>query len=198
MSKFKIHITAFAVLCVAISGSYAEDLAPPRCDYGAPHESAAEELAQFAFLIGDYTISGHAWQGEAWSPPRPGAPSRWNGWYGLGGMAIVDEWYTIDPGVNPDTPRGVNVRMFDSEDDEWDMMWIATAGRQVQDLRANMKDGLLTMWQVYPERPNFKAEFVIEDGDHWARIGYTKDEAGEWVKQFKLAATRIACERMEE
>jgi hypothetical protein len=194
MHSLKTSITALFVASAAIPTLHAEELAPPRCDYGAPHENAAEELAQFAFLIGDYTIALHAWRGDAWSPPRPGAPARWNGWYGLGGMAIVDEWYNIDPGSDPDAPRGVNVRMFDSEDDEWDMMWIATAGRQVQDLRAKMQDGVLTMWQVYPERPDFKAEFITEDADHWARIGYAKDDAGEWVKQVKLAATRIACD----
>ncbi|WP_370336473.1 hypothetical protein [Parvularcula marina] len=190
----KSLLTAACTMGLGLVPALAQsDLAPPRCDYGAPNENAPEELSQFAFLIGDYTISAHAWQNGAWSPPRPGTPARWNGYYGLEGMAIVDEWYGRDPGIEPETGRGINVRMWDAEDGEWDMMWIATAGRQVQDLRAKVMDGVLTMWQVYPERPEFKATFHIEDEDHWARISYVPDENGEWQPQFKLAATRIPC-----
>ena len=171
----------------------AQELAPPRCDYGQPHPDAPAEMMQFAFLIGDYTVKFHAWRDEQWTPPQPGATARWNGHYGLGGMAIVDEWFNPDPGLDPDAPRGVNVRMWDPKTEEWDMMWIATGAHQVQDLRAQVKDGKLTMWQVYPERENFKAIFEVTDDDHWARISYTKNEAGEWQKQFKLAATRVPC-----
>jgi hypothetical protein len=83
--------------------------------------------------------------------------------------------------------------MYDPEAEEWDMMWIATGGRQVQDLRAKLIDGVLTMWQVYPERADFKATFHVEDESRWSRITYAKDEAGEWLKTFKLSATRIPC-----
>ena len=175
------------------SAAAEEPLASPRCEYGAPHENAPEELSQFAFLIGDYKIGLHAWQGDKWSPALPGKTARWNGWYGLGGMAIYDEWFNPDPAQDSDAPRGVNVRMYDEDAGEWDMMWVATSGNQVQDLRAKVEDGKLTMWQVYPERENFKAVFEVEDQDHWARISYKKDNAGEWVEEFKLSATRIPC-----
>ena len=170
-----------------------EQLTPARCDVGAPHPNAPAELSQFAFLVGDYKVTFHAWQGEDWSPAQPGRQARWNGWYGLGGMAIYDEWFGTEPAIDPDTDRGVNVRMYDPKAEEWDMMWIATLGNQVQDLRAKVIDGTLTMWQEYPDRPNFRAEFITEDDDNWYRISYTKDDAGEWVKQFKLDATRIPC-----
>lgn len=190
MRKF----TSGFLALIMISGAAAQDIAPPKtCDYGAPHPSAPEELSQFAFLIGDYKINLHAWQGDQWSPPQPGVTARWNGYYGLGGMAIVDEWYHPDPAQQADSPRGINVRMYDPEAEEWDMMWIASGAHQVQDLRARIIDGVLTMWQVYPERPDFRAEFEITDADHWARIAYKKDENGDWVKTFKLAASRIPC-----
>lgn len=183
-----------ATLAVAASPARAQEIAPPRCDYGAPHPNAPAALDQFSFLIGDFSISGHAWLGDQWSPPRPGPKSRWNGWYELGGMAIADEWYDTDPGFDPNSGRGLNVRTYDPDAGEWDMMWFHTSTLQVQDLRAEVIDGVLTMWQVYPERQNFRATFHIEDEDHWSRITYAKDEAGEWVKTVKLAATRIACE----
>ncbi|WP_425409044.1 hypothetical protein [Hyphococcus sp.] len=188
----KFMMTVLAALAPGLA--VAQETAPPRCDYGEVHENAPPETAQFDFLIGDYQIFLHQWQGENWSPALPGKTARWNGWYGLGGMAIVDEWFNPDPAQDPDAPRGVNVRMYDPDAQEWDMMWIATGGRQVQDLRAKVIDGVLTMWQEYPDRPNFRAEFIIDDADQWSRITYGKDDNDEWVKTFKLAAVRIPCD----
>ena len=188
-------LLAIALVLGALgSPSHAAQSAAPRCEYGALHTNAPVELNQFGFLIGDFEITSHAWRNGQWTPPRPGPRARWNGWYGLGGMTIIDEWYDPDPGLDPNSPRGVNVRLFDDEEGIWKMMWIATGGRQVQDLRAEMRDGKLTMWQVYPERPNFLADFTIVDNQHWHRISYVKDSDGEWVPQFKLAASRIACD----
>ncbi len=174
-------------------GAAGQALAPPRCEYGKPHPNAPNEMAQFGFLIGDYKIHLHAWRGDEWSPPQPDVTARWNGWYGLGGMAIYDEWFNPDPAIDPDAGRGVNVRMYDPDERIWKMMWISTPGRIVQDLRAEVRDGMLTMWQVYPDRPDFKAIFNVRDEDHWERISFTHDENGNWVRQYKLAATRIPC-----
>jgi hypothetical protein len=196
---YKVSLCALALaLPTALAASDEPALAPPICDYGTPHPEAPEELAQFDFLIGDYTISAHQWLGTAWSPPRPGAPARWNGYYTLGGMAIADEWFDPDPGHDPNSGRGINIRMWDAEAGEWDMTWVHTLGRQVQDLRAGMKDGVLTMWQIYPERPDFKATFERLDADNWERIQYKQDEAGEWQPTFKLVATRIPCTESDE
>lgn len=193
----KLAATA-ALLALAHPSSAQEveapTIAPPSCDYGEPHPNAPAELAQFDFLIGDFAITAHAWRNGAWTPPRPGPAPRWNGRYTLGGMAIEDEWFDPDPGLDPDAPRGVNIRMWDAEDGEWDMMWVHTSGRQVQDLRAKVIDGKLTMWQVYPERPNFRAYFERLDPDRWQRVTLAPDEDGEWQPTFSLVATRIPCE----
>jgi hypothetical protein len=165
-----------------------------RCDYGTPHPDSPPEFAQFSFLVGEYDITSHAWTGDAWSPARPGPHARWNGYYGLGGMAIYDEWFDPDPAIDPAAPRGVNVRMFDPAESAWKMMWIATAAMQVLDLRAEIRDGKLTMWQVYPDRPGSMSDFTVEDEDHWYRVSYTKGDDGSWVPQFKLRATRIPCQ----
>lgn len=169
-------------------------LAAPRCDYGEPSAQAPDELSQFDFLVGDYTVTLHAWQDDgSWSPPRPGPPARWNGWYGLGGTVIVDEWFDRDPGPVPDAKRGINVRMWDEKAGEWDMMWVSSYDNKVQDLRAAMKDGVLTMWQVYPERPDFRAYFERLGPDSWHRISLVPDGEGGWKKQYRILATRIPC-----
>ncbi len=159
------------------------------CDPGMLHIDAPEETRQFAFLIGEHQVTLHAWTGTGWTPPRP-VNARWRGWYGLDGMAIYDEW--IDP--QPDTGGlGVNVRLYDPEESIWKMMWVSTSGRQIQDLRAEIREGELTMWQVYPERPGWKAVFELLDEDRWARVSYQQDDKGAWQPQFRLEATRQPC-----
>ena len=183
---------AMALLLTTVLAEGARAAAERACDYGAPHPQAPPETRQFAFLIGDFEVSLSAWQGEGWSPPRQ-VGARWNGRYGLNGMVIVDEWFDPSP-EQTDGVWGVNVRTFDPQARQWKMMWISLPERQVQDLRAEVQDGTLTMWQVYPERPGWRAEFEVAGDGHWARISYVRDGAdGEWTPQYRLAATPVPC-----
>ncbi|MGD8384223.1 MAG: hypothetical protein PVF89_02335 [Lysobacterales bacterium] len=189
-------LVGLTVILSFASGTQADErVEPPMCRYGSPDPHAPPELSQFAFLVGDFRIRLHAWQGDHWSPPVPDKTARWNGWYGLGGMAIYDEWFNPDLAQSRDGNRGINVRMYDPAENIWKMMWIATSKKEVSDLRAQVQNGTLTMWQVYPPRPDFKAIFNIHDDDRWDRISFTQDASGHWVKQYKLAATRIPCKR---
>ena len=104
-------------------------------------------------------------------------------------MAIIDEWYDPDPATDPRAPRGINVRIYDAESAEWKMMWVSTATAQMQDLRARVIDGVLTMWQVYPERPDFRAEFEVIDATRWQRVQFQRN-GDEWTP---LVATRLPC-----
>ena len=192
-----IGLLAFGLsqpLAAAQPAAEAPERMAPICDYGAPHPDAPAELSQFDFLIGDFEITSHIMTPNGWSPPRPGPRARWNGWYSMGGMMITDEWYDPDPGLQPDAPRGVNVRLYDAASEEWKMMWVATGAARVQDLRAKIVDGKLTMWQVYPTQIDLVADFTREDDDHWHRISYVKDADDNWVPQFKLRASRIPCD----
>ena len=159
------------------------------CDQVDPAPQAPEKIRQFHFMIGQHDVDLHAWNGHAWTPPRPQG-AQWNGWYGLSGMAVYDEW--IDPDANRGG-LGVNVRVYDQANEQWKMMWVATWTLQVQDLRAALVDGVLTMWQVYPERPGWKAEFSVLDAHSWQRVDYNQDAQGVWQPGFKLVATRTGC-----
>jgi hypothetical protein len=181
-----------ACAILALSLLLATSAAASECDFGQMNPNAPPETTQFGFLIGNFTVTLHAWRDEAWTPPRP-AGARWNGWWGLNGMAVYDEWYDPSPD-DPDGTSGVNVRSFNAETGQWTMMWVALPFHQVQDLRAEVQDGVLTMWQVDPERPGWKADFEIIDADRRARVDYIQDpEGGAWTPRFRLEATRIPC-----
>lgn len=156
------------------------------CELGEPAADRPEAAAAFDFMVGEHDVTLHAWTGTTWSPQRP-VNAEWHGRYTLGGQAVHDEWIDPQPGSEV---RGINVRLYDAESGEWKMMWISTSGRQVQDLRAKVIDGVLTMWQVYPERAGWKAEFHMLGDFSWAREDFNRNEAGEWVPGFRLVATR--------
>ncbi len=152
--------------------------------------NAPESLTDFSFLIGHHEVTLHGWTGETWTPPRP-TVAQWRGWYGLEDMAIYDEWK--DPGAEP-ANIGINVRFYDDQESLWKMMWISSSGRQVQDLRAKLIQGKLTMWQVHPPREGWKAEFEVIDSGSWSRTSYLRNDNGVWQPQFKLVARRTLCE----
>ena len=191
----KIVAFPLALLACSATAQSPDEIAPPGCEYGSPHPDAPPEMAQFDFLIGDYSIVVSRWvEGEWQAVPVAGyGPARWNGRYILGGMAIEDEWYDKDPGIDSMATRGVNVRMWDAEAAEWDMMWVYTGNRAVTDLRAKVIGDRLEMWQVTPYRPNFRAYFERVDADRWNRITLMPDAEGRWNPTVRLEATRIPC-----
>ncbi len=146
------------------------------------------DQAQFDFLIGQHEVTLHAWTGTGWTPPRP-VNARWNGKRGLDDLAIYDEWFDPHQGS-----KGVNVRIFDPEENLWKMMWISAPAYQVQDLRAKERDGVMTMWQVHPERSGWHAEFEQLGPCRWARVDFQEDASGVPQPRFRLVATRAACE----
>ncbi|MEM1080891.1 MAG: hypothetical protein AAGH65_04850 [Pseudomonadota bacterium] len=179
--------------CVFTSATHATDAA---CDLGQPHPEAPSQLDQFAFLIGFWKIDLFQMQGEAWSPPRPN-PAYWTGRYALGGMAIYDEWFDVDPTIDPNTPRGANLRAYDRASNQWQMTWLHTGANTPTDLTAALRGEHMVMWQNHPETPPWEAEFVIHSNDHWTRTHYNLTEDGTRSAQFKLEARRIVCPRLE-
>ncbi len=167
----------FVLCCLAVCNVQATEEA----------EAATPSERQFDFLLGEHDVTLHAWTGSAWTPPRP-VNAQWHGRRGLADAAIYDEWF------DPQAGQGVNVRLYDPQEQIWKMMWIATNTYQVQDLRAQVQDGVLRMWQIYPERLGWHAEFEIIDACSWARADFQADEAGLPQPRFRLVATRRDCQ----
>jgi hypothetical protein len=188
MKKIPIYLPVMVAALISIPSTLRAETV--ECTAG----EVPKALADFSFLIGHHDVTLHGWTGETWTPPRP-TLAQWRGWYGLDGKAIYDEWK--DPGAEP-ANIGVNVRFYDDQEALWKMMWISSSGRQVQDLRANFIEGKLTMWQVYPPREGWKAEFEVIDGGRWSRTSFLRNDAGVWQPQFRLVATRTLCENQAE
>lgn len=173
---------------LALSAAAAQDA----CDFGAPHPSMPDELAQYEFLIGDFEVHIHVWTGEAWSEGFQKA--RWTGRYILGGRAVMDEWYPFDPADDPDTPGGVNVRMYDPAEGLWKLMWMRSDELVPTELRSRVEDdGRMHLWRVYPTPEDRDVRFETIDADTWARVDRVRDDAGAWAPRYRFEARRLPC-----
>ena len=164
-------------------------------DIGARSPAAPEQLDQFEFLIGCFRIDAQRYHQES-NDFGPTAPTYWNGRWALGGWAIYDEWFNVQiPGQPTDLGRGANLRMINPETGIWTMVWVHTNNRPGQDLRAQLRDEGMVMWQVHPHRdPDWKAVFEIIDADHWTRTEYVRDHGADvWTPTGRLNATQVAC-----
>jgi hypothetical protein len=164
-------------------------------DIGARSPAAPEQLDQFEFLIGCFRIDAQRYHQES-NDFGPTAPTYWNGRWALGGWAIYDEWFNVQiPGQPTDLGRGANLRMINPETGIWTMVWVHTNNRPGQDLRAELRDEGMVMWQVHPHRdPDWKAVFEIIDADHWTRTEYVRDHGADvWTPKGRLNATQVAC-----
>ncbi|MEM1260803.1 MAG: hypothetical protein AAGH76_00255 [Pseudomonadota bacterium] len=180
-----VWFVAFAVSLGTASA--AED-----CYGGKPAAEAPPELKEFEFLIGRWRVDLKKQTASGWSPPRP-QPALWTGRYALDGMAIYDEWFDTDPALAPATPSGANLRVYNSETNQWLMTWIHTTGAVATTLAAEQRDGTMVMWQTHPDGPAWEAEFVVESDDRWTRTHFQIDENGQRSAQFLLIATRLPC-----
>lgn len=183
------------LLILTLAMAQPEDaLSPATCDTGEATAEQRAALADFDFLIGDFSVTAHQWMGDQWSESRSNiAPSRWNGRYGMGGRAIVDDWWDEDPGLKPEASAGTNVRIK-KPDGRWVMSWVSQHQYGVQHLEARrLENGDVEMVQVYPERKGFVATFQRLGPDRWARFHHALDAEGNPLPPIMLLAKRIPC-----
>ena len=165
------------------------------CEFGSRHPDAPEELEQYAFLVGNHTMRAWKWDPENKNWGRGYLETDWNGWWALGGFAIADEWYDVQfPGQPVTTGRGINLRMWDGENQRWSNMWMHTRAAQTTELHSTVEDGKMVMYQVYPEAPaKTRVEFEVHENGDWTRIAYREDEDGSLTPLGKLEAIKQAC-----
>ncbi len=185
----------FSTLMVLLGVISANPGTPNSCDFGTPHPDAPAELQQFDFLAGNHRVEVRRWQGEAFSTGY--LEAAWNGRWGLEGRAMIDEWFGVTFAEDIPPNLGVNVRIYDAENERWNMTWQQTAGGADNRLlgAAMGEDGVLRMWQVHPEPETERfIYFEIIDDTHWARVDGTVEEDGTEVPSLRIDAFKVPCE----
>ncbi len=165
------------------------------CDYGTRDPGAAQELDQFAFLIGNYNIqTKQRLPDGSWS--KTVRPAYWEGRWILGGTAIADYWYDQPPVAGSNPGRGVNVRMFRTETKQWTNMWQHSRLAEVWTLLSEVRpDGLMHMWATDPDTSDHRRmRFEVESKDRWVRIEErSRDQGTTWFEVAFIEATRAPC-----
>ncbi|WP_421787764.1 hypothetical protein [Hyphobacterium sp.] len=192
--KHALSMLAVALLTGAASAQVTGE-GTERCgDYGAPHPDAPPEFAQFAFIIGDFDVGYRTWDAEAGGWLEPQFQARWNGYYGLNGRAVIDEWFDPGYGYRAESGTGINIRLYDEGEGRWETAWHYTANYEVRELHQELReDGRLWLWQVYPEAPQRRVWFETFDDGEWARFEQRRNDAGEWANAVMLHAIPADC-----
>jgi len=191
MIKKTIAATIIAASTFIASCAMAETAS---CDFGTPYGEVGTELAGWDFLIGNHNVA-FVLPSDDGTWGEPVAMAQWNGWWGLGGRALIDEWFGPSRGEGRGND-GVNVRVWDEEAQVWRMTWQQTGNSVAAIYESRIEeDGFMHMWQVAPEpEGESDAWFEITGPDTWSRIERAKDENGEWQNSFRLDAVRQTCD----
>ncbi len=111
--------------------------------FGRMNPEAPEELAQFAFMIGEFDRVDHLLQQDGTWEEHPGG--EWNATYIMRGLAIQDQ--TWNPVRRMST---TNLRFYDPEKDLWVVHWMKLPGYST----------------VISEGKKEGEDFVIRSGDY--------------------------------
>jgi len=180
-----------ALLVLSATTFTAPAYAQASCAHGKPAPDMPEAFSQFAFIIGDFDVNYRRMTEDGWSEPL--AQARWNGRYTLDGRAIMDWWYEEGEGGS----AGINLRMFDPEEEMWKTAWHYTGNFEVRELRQRVweEDGRLHLWQEYPEAAERNVYFETYENGRWARFDQRQDPAtGAWSPAVMLEAIPAECE----
>jgi len=182
----RILIIASALLLSATA------VADDRYDLGRS-PAAPVELDAYAPLVGEWAITTETLQQDGTWADSPGA--QWNFYFILEGHAIQDDWISHAPptGDPPIYGRGTNIRIYDTEEDRWEMAWIASRTRSLSTYTAqNGPDGSIVMRDLFgvaqPSRITFYD--IREDSFEW-KLEFTQDEGETWFEVFRIHGTRI-------
>lgn len=166
------------------------------CEMGEPHADAPPEISDFDFLIGNWQIDivRPGAEGE-WGPKV--AEAYWEGRYAMGGFAVVDAWYDQVPWKTDATVgRGINTRMYDTQNQVWQMAWQHTALDHVRLLQARRDGDEVEMWQLNPDGSRFEARrtrFHDISENSWVRTDQLTRDGETWGNALRLEATRLGC-----
>jgi len=143
-------------------------------------------MAQFGRYIGDWTIEDMqlSADGKEWTK-GPGA--RWNFTCLGNGTAIQDFWMPNGGGF------GTNLRMYDKDNDRWNIAWTAVPTPSMTHIQAKQDAaGNIVMHYVSPKpNPARRITFFSPDEKGWDwTLDISSDGEKTWRTVYKIRATK--------
>lgn len=178
----------------AAAGPVAEAFAPGRLNPAAPPETE-----QFGRLVGIWDVTMEVLQQDGtWSKPEDAIRAEWRFRYILDGWAVQDDW--ISP--PPDLPvkegirqLGTNMRIYDPQEDAWEVAWISNTQQTVSTLTAKAKRKRIVMNGLHPSGKPQRITFydITDKSFDWTMElqGVGKDPDG-WVEIARIHGVKRA------
>lgn len=149
-------------------------------------------VRQFGRYVGDWTITEQVayGDGKTW---RPGNGARWKFTCVGGGKAVQDYWIPNGDDGNPHlTGFGSNFRIYNPQNNSWDITWAGPAIPSFTHMRAREDtDGNMVLNWISPEQdPMRRVTFFAPDPTGWdwlLEISY--DGGNTWTPVYKIRAT---------
>lgn len=161
----------------------------------AASADAPDGVRQYGQFEGSWSCLPEFRDAEGNWQQAPGRPT-WVWHYVLDGHAVQDVWLP-DPEHSPPTAtKGTNLRVYDAENDEWDMVWTTETMGGFQHFTAKMLDGDIVMHGDIPagQRPAHKARItfhnITDSSFDWKYEASGVDDGVNW----QLFST-LRCER---
>jgi len=156
-----------------------------------PHPDAPPEMAQFAFLVGEWECKARFLDSEGEYAEITG---RWVGYYTLGGYAFQDDWYS--PNL-----RGTTWRTFDPVGKRWVNRWLQAGVDRPASFTGDLFYGEFKAGRMVlePRGMDTRGEYVdritfygIAD-DHFSwKLDRSYDDGKNWIKNMTMTeATRV-------
>ncbi len=128
------------------------------------NESAPEGLRQYGQFVGEWRCApGFRDAEDNWQTPA--ARPTWVWHWVLNGAAIQDVWIPDPDHAPPGAAMGTNLRVYDAENDRWDMVWTTETLGGFQHFSATEEAGDIVMHGDIPAgpRPAHRARITFHD-----------------------------------
>lgn len=112
--------------------------------FGPRNPEAPEGIEQYGQFVGTWTCTPASRQDDGSMKEFEARPS-WVWHYALNGTAIQDIWIPDPERSRPGATMGTNLRVYDPEADEWEMVWTTETLAGFQTFTAKMIDGEVVM-----------------------------------------------------
>ncbi|TDF38203.1 hypothetical protein EYS14_10930 [Alteromonadaceae bacterium M269] len=148
-------------------------------------------MAQFGRYIGDWDIADQTLQqdGKTWVA---GNGARWNFTCVGDGIAVQDFWMPNGAEGSPPPGVGTNLRIYDPENQRWEVTWTATRAPGQTHIQAKADEsGNMVMHYVSPaQNPPRRIIFFspTDEGWNWV-MELSFDNEKTWTPVYKIKAT---------
>ena len=178
----KTRLCAIASLCLLAAGAISAEPQLATTEASACMEGP---MAQFGRYVGDWKIDDEqlARDGSGWGP---GKGARWIFKCVGGGTAVQDYWLPNNGGF------GTNVRTYNPDSSEWEIVWAATAMNGLMHISATLNDDDNIVMNIISPEQNPPRRIIFyapdENGWNWAQE-WSMDGGETWFEVYRIRAT---------